>query len=475
MSDNKEPIETRLATESRLATTDEHGSRVYIHPEDISGKWKSRRTKFYWFLTILYLVLPWIYVGGKQWILLDIAKREFTIFGHLFYGHDGPLLFFLVLGFVILMAFVTSIWGRVWCGWACPQTVFIDILYRKVERLIEGKARQRKNLDRQPWNLNKIIKKASKWFLFILISLHITHSFLGYFVGTRELFQITLHNPADNWTLFLTMLVISGILLFDFGWFKEQFCIIACPYGRFQSVSMDDNSMIVAYDYNRGDPKREKGLPSDQEGDCINCNHCVKACPTGIDIRNGTQLECIACTMCIDACDNIMTKVKKPHGLIKYTNENELTGKPAQKYHIRSAFYLIFLGAIVSGLIFSLNNRLELKAQFLRGSKTPYTVVNKNVEDPTIINHYNLKISQPGIKKIPFKVTTSKEFISQIELSMPEDIVVMEKDNFKMPVFFKFKKSFLDLGKKKINIEIINTENKKIITTIEVNLVGPIR
>ncbi|MFT6630820.1 MAG: cytochrome c oxidase accessory protein FixG [Bacteriovoracaceae bacterium] len=476
MTDKKnEPNETRLATESRLATTDEHGSRVYIHPEDITGKWKTLRSRFYWFLIILYLVLPWVYIDGKQWILLNISKREFTIFGNIFYGHDGPLLLFVVLGFVILMAFITSIWGRVWCGWACPQTVFIDALYRKAERLIEGKARQRKDLDNQPWNLNKIVKKSLKWISFILISLHITHSFLGYFVGTRELFQISLHNPSDNWTLFITMLVISGILLFDFGWFKEQFCIIACPYGRFQSVSMDDNSLIVAYDYNRGEPRREKGLPADKEGDCINCNHCVKACPTGIDIRQGTQLECIACTMCIDACDNIMRKVQKPEGLIRYTTENKLTGKPAEKYHIRSAFYLIFLGAIIYGLIFSLNSRLELKAQFLRTSKTPYQVINKNIENPTIINHYTLKISQPGLNKIPFKVIAGKGFEKDIVLSMPEDIVMMKEDNFKMPVFFKFKKNYLDLGKKKVNIEIINTENKMIITTIEVNLVGPIR
>lgn len=461
--------------ESRLATTDEVGNRVYIHPEDITGKWKTRRSRFYWFLIILYLVLPWIYVDGKQWILLDIAKREFSIFGHMFYGHDGPLLFFLVLGFVILMAFITSIWGRVWCGWACPQTVFIDTLYRQVERLIEGRARQRKKLDREKWTLNKIVKKSLKWLMFTLISLHITHSFLGYFVGTHELFFITLKNPGENWTLFITMLIITGILLFDFGWFKEQFCIIACPYGRFQSVSMDNNSMIVAYDYNRGEPRRKKDLPPDQEGDCINCNHCVKACPTGIDIRRGTQLECIACTMCIDACDNIMRKVKKPEGLIRYTNENELTGKPREKYHIRSGIYLLFLAAIIGGLIFTLNNRLELKAQFLRASKTPFQVLNKKDTNPVIINHYTLKISQPGTKKMPFKVKASSQFSEHVELSMPEDVVRMEKDNFKMPVFFKFQQNFLESGKKKISIVLINTDNKKTITTIEVNLVGPIR
>ena len=304
--------------ETRLATTDENGNRVYIHPEDIKGKWKSRRDIFYWFLIFVYLFLPWIYVEKKQWILLNLPKREFHLFGNVFYGHDGPLLLFVILGFVILMAFITSIWGRVWCGWACPQTVFIDAIFRRIEKIVEGNSRKRKALEQAPWSLSKVLKRTLKWILFILVSLHIVHSFLGYFVGTHDLIEITLSSPEKNWTLFITMLTMTGIILFDFGWFKEQFCIIACPYGRFQSVVMDDASMIVAYDKKRGEPRRSKYISKESEGNCINCNHCVKACPTGIDIRQGTQMECIACTMCIDACDTIMTKVNKPEIFQQY-------------------------------------------------------------------------------------------------------------------------------------------------------------
>ena len=252
--------------ETRLATTDENGNRVYIHPEDIKGKWKSRRDIFYWFLIFVYLFLPWIYVEKKQWILLNLPKREFHLFGNVFYGHDGPLLLFVILGFVILMAFITSIWGRVWCGWACPQTVFIDAIFRRIEKIVEGNSRKRKALEQAPWSLSKVLKRTLKWILFILVSLHIVHSFLGYFVGTHDLIEITLSSPEKNWTLFITMLTMTGIILFDFGWFKEQFCIIACPYGRFQSVVMDDASMIVAYDKKRGEPRRSKYISKESEG-----------------------------------------------------------------------------------------------------------------------------------------------------------------------------------------------------------------
>ncbi len=458
--------------ETRLGTTDEKGNRVYIHPEDITGKWKTRRTSLYWFLIILYLVLPWIYVDGKQWVLLDIPKREFTIFGTVFYGHDGPLLFFLLLGFIILMAFITSIWGRVWCGWACPQTVFIDTLFRKIERIVEGKARARKKLDESPWNLEKFTKRSLKWFFFIIISLHIVHSFLGYFVGTHELFSITLHRPSEHWSLFVTMLVITAIILFDFGWFREQFCIIACPYGRFQSVAMDDSSMIVAYDYNRGEPRREKDIPKDKEGDCINCNHCVKACPTGIDIRRGTQLECIACTMCIDACDNIMTKIKKPTGLIRYTNENELTGKPKKSMHVRSAVYLTILFAIISGLIYSLNLRQSLKAQVLRSSLTPYQVI-KTTKGETILNMVNLRIVQPHNPKEPLSVRIKNN--SNVELTMPEAVIEMKEDLIKAPMFFKFKRDLTTGGSKEIELEVYNPETKQILKTLPLKLIGPIK
>ena len=275
-------VKNRFELDSeRLATTDETGRRVYLYPEDVEGRWKNRRTIFYWFLIVLYLVLPWIYIKGKPALMLNIFTREFSFMGFTLHGVEPILLFLVVISGLFFIAFLTSIFGRVWCGWGCPQTVFIQTIFSKIESLIEGGARARKALDEAPWTAGKILKRSLKWICFTIVSLHIAHTFIGYIVGPRELLAISLHNPTQNLGLFITVMVVSGIFLFDFGWFREQFCIIACPYGRMQSVMMDENSLVVAYDKKRGEPRR--GLvPHEQEGDCINCYACVKVCPTGI-------------------------------------------------------------------------------------------------------------------------------------------------------------------------------------------------
>lgn len=459
--------------ESRLKTTDEKGNRVYLFPEDITGFWKTRRRAFYYFLIFLYLFLPWIYIDGKQWVLLDIPKRTFRIFGFEFFGHDGPLLFFLLAGFILTIAFITSIWGRVWCGWACPQTVFIDAIYRNIEKLVEGKARARKALAAGPWTFEKVWKRALKWLLYILVSLHIVHSFLGYFVGTHKLFWITMTTPTEHWALFLTMLVMTGIILLDFGWFREQFCIIACPYGRFQSVAMDDNSMIVAYDSKRGEPRRAKGLPKDQEGSCIDCNRCVKACPTGIDIREGTQLECIACTMCIDACDEIMVKLKQPTGLIRYTTENELKGVKKPKIQARSVIYLLLLSALATGLYFSLSLRQQLQVQIFKSSKeAAYQEIKLKDGDKRYINHFRLKAFVASVDDTKYKIELKENDLG-LKLTVPEEEFVLRSQNYEVPVFIEFDKSILTNGQRFISILVKNIDTDKIIIEKEVRLVGP--
>lgn len=458
--------------ETRLQTTDEKGNRVYIFPEDIKGIWKSRRNYFYGFLIILYLVLPWIYVDGKQWVLLNIPKRVFRIFGVEFYGHDGPLLFFLAAGFLLLMAFITSIWGRVWCGWACPQTVFIDSIFRRIDLLIEGKARARRALDRADWGFEKLIKRSIKWLLYLLVSLHIVHSFLGYFVGTRELVWMSLQNPSENWALFLTMLFLTGVIILDFGWFREQFCIIACPYGRFQSVAMDDNSMIVAYDSSRGEPRRSPDVTREEEGSCIDCNRCVKACPTGIDIRHGTQMECIACTMCIDACDEIMLKLKQPKGLIRYTTENELKGEKSPKFQTRSFVYLFLLFALGTGLYFSLSLRQGLQVQIFKSSKEAAFQEIKTKNEIKYINHFRLKIFTQNLDGQSYTVRVFPEDL-ELKLTTPEDVFELRSKNFEVPLFIEFKKEILINGERPIVIKLIEVETKKTVKEKEVRLVGP--
>lgn len=460
--------------EERLGTTDEQGHRVYIHPEDVKGKWRDRRTYFYWFLIGLYLVLPWIHFKGKQIILLDIPGREFTFFGMSFYAHDAPLFLLVLLGFVFTMGFITSIWGRVWCGWGCPQTVFIDTIYRRIERIVEGKARQRQKLDASPMTLEKFWKKSVKWLLFTVVTLHISHSFLGYFVGARKLFWITLSPPQEHMTLFIIMLVITGIFLLDFGWFREQFCIIACPYGRLQSVMMDEHSLVVAYDTKRGEPRRGT-VDREGEGDCINCYHCVKACPTGIDIRRGTQLECIACTMCIDACDEIMEKVHKEPGLIRYDTEAVLEGGESKKLTARSFIYLGAIAIVFSLLIYNVINAGKLKATFVRASRTPYKEIiiegNKGV-----LNLYRARLDYKATDTLRVFVQVKDPTLrDKISIVTPQNPLVVHSGKSKSIVMhFKFNPNILENGHRMITLQFINSKNKMVKLEQGVKLVGPL-
>lgn len=455
----------------RLATTDEEGHRVYLYPEDTRGVWKNRRTIFYRVLIIVYLILPWIYVKGKPLLMLNIFTREFTFMGHTLNGMEPILIFLVIASNLFFIAFVTSIFGRVWCGWACPQTVFIQGLFSKIEALIEGKARARKELDEAPWNLEKILKKSAKWAIFTIISLHITHTFLGYLVGPRELLAMSLKSPTENMGLFIAMLIATAVILLDFGWFREQFCIIACPYGRMQSVIMDQNSLVVAYDPIRGEPRRGT-VPRDQEGDCINCYSCVKVCPTGIDIRRGTQLECIACTQCIDACDEIMDKVSKPHGLIRYSTENALQGIKQSKIRIRSVIYLGISLLFIAGFFGFLSQSTKFSFVFIRGSGAPFVQVQNPVEGRTLLNHFTVKLNHQGEKTYSLLFEVGEpELKNKIEIVTPMKPLKINAPEVKTPMFFKFDPSILINGTRVFKMHVI--DNGVVIAIQEVVLVGP--
>ncbi len=449
--------------ESRLSTTDEHGNRVYVYPENVKGKWRNRRHIFYWSLILIYLILPWIYYQNQQLVLLDIANREFHFFGQVFYAHNTPLIVLVFIGFAMLIAFLTSLYGRVWCGYACPQTVFIDAIYLRIERLIEGNSLQREKLDQTPWNFKKIQLKTLKWFCFTLVSLHIAHSFIGYFVGTRELFWITLSPPWENWTLFLMTMGITALCLFDFGWFREQFCTIACPYGRFQSVLMDENTLTVSYDFQRGEPRR--GLTTqDNEGDCVNCYQCVRVCPTGIDIRNGTQLECIGCTQCIDACDEIMSKLNRPSGLIRYASENQLKKIPQKKIQPRTIIYLFLLSLILATFIYLLKGQPKLDLVILNQGKSPYT----ELQGSAIRNQKLIKLTLNQKDPMAIKLRSHNP---EIKITTPLSPWPLRQGINKAPLFLTFQKE--QLSHQSVSIDLINNENQEVIQTIEVQLVGP--
>jgi cytochrome c oxidase accessory protein FixG len=458
----------------RLSSTDEFGNRVYIYPEDVQGKWKKRRFIFYWFLVFLYLVLPWIYINGKPSLMINIANREFTLMGFTLYGMEPILFFLLLISGLFFVAFLVSKLGRVWCGWGCPQTVFIQAIFLKIEALIEGKARERILLDEAPWRFSKIFKKILKWILFFAVASHIAHTFIGYFVGPRELFFMTMHSPMDNWGVFIAVNIITLIFLLDFGWFREQFCIIACPYGRIQSVLMDENSQVVAYDTKRGEPRRgTEGIKKENEGDCVNCYSCVKVCPTGIDIRRGVQLECIACTQCIDACDDIMQRVGKAPGLIRYSSEVEMSGG-VKKFTLRPYLYIVVSLIFISTFIFFLNRSTIPSLVFIRGVGKPF-LVSETEGVKSITNKFTLKIKHQGSDHFPIKLEIASESgQGNVQLQTSENPIELNLAEKKVFAFFKFDKSLLVNGSKIIKINVYDVRNNQLLTSKEVTLVGPV-
>ncbi len=391
MSNNKEDYEKFLVAPDRPPSLDQTGRRLFIIPAEVSGYFRKRRNLVYGFLIILFLVVPWTTFNGRQTIFLDISRRRFLFFDNLFFAHDAPLVFFLLAIAAFSIIFMTAVWGRVWCGWACPQTVFIDFIYRRIEEWTEGKAIQRRRLEKVDWTPRILFWKAIKWVLFFLASSHITHSAFAYFVGSKQLLNITLNAPSENWSLFVAVQVVTAVLLLNFGWFREQFCLIACPYGRLQSALMDDNSMAILYDHKRGEPRRQKGLPKESQGDCINCLRCVNVCPTGIDIREGLQMECIACTACADACDEIMLKVNKPQGLIRYASEAEIQGSKKNYFTFRNISYLLILLALFLGAVLGLTQRESLEVEVVRAIESPYQFANQ--EKTQIVNHFRVHLT----------------------------------------------------------------------------------
>ena len=463
----------------RLATTDEAGRRVFLYPADVRGRFRRLRNLVQAFLIVFFLALPWLRIDGRQALLLDIANRRFEILGLSLRAHDVPLLFFVfaTAGFTLL--FVTTLWGRVWCGWACPQTVFIDGVFRRIERWIEGPALARRTLARAPWKFEKLRKFTAKWLLYLFASGIITHSFLATFVGTEKLAEMIQSSPLENPGSFAFISISTALILFNFAWFREQFCIIVCPYGRFQSVIMDTHSKIVAYDIARGEPRRSReakvAATPQTFGDCVNCYRCVQVCPTGIDIRRGQQMECIACTSCIDACDDVMTKLKKPTGLIRYSSLAELAGRKTKSVRARPILYFAVVLASTFSFFYTLANLDPVQASILRAKETPFTLTPGAPGETLVLNHFKVELSnQSGMpQEIDFESSESGvELVTAMRPFRLADGAIARVD-----VFARFQKSLLREGQHKTRV-LIRTKAKESVKSLvlekEATLVGPL-
>ena len=321
----------------RLAIIDDEGRRQKIQPADAHGRFERGKTPVRWFFIAVFMLLPWIDVGGHPAVLFDLPARRLHLFGFLLGTGDLPLLFFVLISGAWVLVVVTALVGRVWCGWACPQTVTLEAVFRRIERVIEGSGHQRLAFDLAPWTAAKLGKKALKWSLWLVCSFVVAHVLLSYFVSLPAVVTMVLDDPREHWSAFVVAGVVTGLTYGNFAWFREQVCLIVCPYGRLQSALQDSDSIVVGYDARRGEPRG--ALKEQTGGDCVDCRRCVQVCPTGIDIRNGLQMECIGCAACIDACDDVMSKLHRPLGLVRYDSEASLAGGPRRLLRPRIVAY----------------------------------------------------------------------------------------------------------------------------------------
>lgn len=366
-------------------TINADGSRNFLHPADVSGRWQARKNAVFALLIVIYMVLPWIRVHGAPAIWIDIPHRAAYLFGRTFTNQDFYLMFFLVSGMGFALFVLTALWGRIWCGFACPQTVWLEGVFRKIERLIEGKREVRIRRNQGPAGFDKIWRKGLKHVLFVALSIFAAHLFLAYFIPVRELLQAMAGPPSEHRFAFGWMAVMSGILYFDFAWFREQVCVVVCPYGRLQSVLIDGDSKLVGYDRERGEPR---GRVGEAEGDCIDCGRCVVVCPTGIDIRNGLQMECVGCGNCIDACDEVMDRVERPRGLVRYDSQRGFeSGSRRPFFRPRVLLYAVL--GLIGLTVFSLaaGRRATFEVRALRSPGMPYIL-----DQGTLRNMINLDV-----------------------------------------------------------------------------------
>jgi cytochrome c oxidase accessory protein FixG len=458
------------AFRDRIATVNEEGKRVWIFPKKPKGPYYNKRKIVSYFLLAFLFMAPHIKLGGHQLLLFNLIERKFIIFGKVFWPQDMFLFALTLIVGVIFVILFTIIYGRLFCGWVCPQTIFMEMLFRRIEYLIEGDWTHQKKLDSQPWNKEKILRRVSKHFIFWIISFLIANTFLAYIIGSEQLWQIQTDPVGKRLGGFIAIAIFTTVFYLVFARLREQVCTTICPYGRLQGVLLDPNSMVVAYDHARGENRAKFKKGEDRKeagkGDCIDCMQCVYVCPTGIDIRSGTQLECINCTACIDSCDSMMESVGIEKGLIRFVSENGIKTREPFKWTKRVIAYTALLTVMMGVLFTLLLTRKDFEAVVVRQRGTTYQMVGdgqvSNIFEINLINktqtNYKVELKIDG--KIGEIETVVKELKLQKEGSLKERFIV------KVPY------GKIDNGKEIITIVVLG--NGKEIQRVKTKFIGPL-
>lgn len=377
------------------------GRRLKVRVADVRGRFTRWRRWFFLGLIAFYALAPLVRVGGHPLIFLDILHRRFYLFGQTFNAQDAYLLFFIAAIAFLSLILVTSLVGRVWCGWACPQTVYLEGIFRPIERWIEGPRPKQIQLEQAAWNWRKLRIIAFKHAFYIGLALLISNVFISYFVSIEQLRHWVLGSPREHWIAFVWMGCIAGAIYFNFGWFREQTCLIVCPYGKLQSALTDDDSVIIGYDSGRGEPRGRKDTPG--AGACVDCLRCVEVCPTGIDIREGLQLECVGCANCVDACDEVMASLKRPQGLVRYDSLRGLSG--AERRWLRPRIW-VYGGVLLAFMLLAgwqLRARRPFEALLMRQTSAPYVIEAGTIRNQYVLHVFN-KTPRVGFFEVKMQV-----------------------------------------------------------------------
>lgn len=461
----------------RIATVDESGKRIWIYPKKPKGPYYNARTYLSWLLLAFLFGMPWIKVGGEPLLLFNVLERRFILFGLHFAPQDFYLFVLAMLIFIIFIALFTVIFGRLFCGWVCPQTIFMEMVFRKIEYWIEGDANAQRRLNKAPWTRDKVIKKVGKQLIFFAIAVLVANTFLAYIIGIDEVIEIATEPVEEHLGGFIAMLLFSGAFYGVFSVLREQVCVTICPYGRLQGVLLDQDSLVVAYDFQRGEPrgKYRRSKPGQEPdptqlalGDCIDCTLCVQVCPTGIDIRNGTQLECVNCTACMDACDEVMEKIDRPKELIRIDSHNGILTGQQKIFTPRAKAYSIVLFLLLGLEIFLFTNRSDVDTMLLRTPGMLYQEVDEN----TISNLYNYRLNNKtgDTYTITFELVNSKGNIRLVGNQSPE---VPPNGEVGGALFIDLPKDELEGNKHTIRVQVLTEEG--VIDEVKTNFFGPVQ